>query len=429
MGRPLFGLTRWVIVRNLRPVLLGGLLFGCAARLPRDFGDLPADRTVLAEDPDLAHLVIDGGPTTVEALIRKRNAGYATPPDPTPRLAALAAAYAPPEGGTSLSVLTYNVAFLDVRFLGTHVKSPHLEVRRDHLVATLFASHDVLLLQEVWSWESAVALGLAAEKAGYAWYAGEEVGHAEHGLFVAVRRSLLADGDAVTPGDCSETRYDAARPGEFWPGPNIRRGFLACTFGLRGTETVITVVDNHATSFPTYTRQRELQARQVGAFVAGRPPAEVVILGGDLNSGPYYPADTWTLPNGKTQGGWLRNAVAYSLWLHYGDMVDVFALANGGGADRRAADVLPTAAGISYCDKTEHIAFTGTDCNLLYQEQYGGTEYPARLDHLMVHDPGGRVAVDGARIVFTERLDLGVGSPIEASDHYGVEARLRVTPP
>jgi len=418
-----------VVGRRWVPLLLLGA--GCAARLPRDLGDLPADRVSLAEDPDLAHLAQEGRDWTVEDLIRSKRASFSSAPDPSARLADLARSAVVHEEGVELRVLSWNLAFLDVRYLGIHVVSPHLEVRRDHLVKTLFGAHDVYLLQEVWSWDSAMLLGEAAEAAGYAWYAGDAQGHSEHGLFIAVRKDRI---DAAGAQFQAQDRYDAARPGEFWPGPGVRRGYLTWDLQLAGTSTRMVLVDNHATSYPKYTRQRELQARQVGKVVSALPRETVAIVGGDLNSGPYYPEDRWTTPDGEVFDGWWRNAVAYSLWLHYGDLVDMFALANGGGADRVTADLVPPTpypAGAPYgdpgvCPRLGHVAFTGTDCNSLYDQQYGGTEFPARLDHLFLRDPSGRASVRNAKIIGVETLDLGTGGRIEASDHYAVEATFRI---
>ena len=80
-----------------------------------------------------------------------------------------------------------------------------------------------------------------------------------------------------------------------------------------------------------------------------------------------------------------------------------------------------------WCDRTPTTTFTATDCNSLYFDQYAGTEYPARLDHLFARDPAGRIVATSSKIVFTDKLTFG-DVEREPSDHFGVLAELVVTP-
>ena len=74
--------------------------------------------------------------------------------------------------------------------------------------------------------------------------------------------------------------------------------------------------------------------------------------------------------------------------------------------------------------------FTATDCNSLYMKQYAGTEPPARLDHLLAHDPGGRIHALSTSVVLTEpeAVDVG-GCKVELSDHYGLLVDVYAAPP
>jgi hypothetical protein len=69
--------------------------------------------------------------------------------------------------------------------------------------------------------------------------------------------------------------------------------------------------------------------------------------------------------------------------------------------------------------------FTGTDCNRLYFDSYGGTEYPARLDHLFLRAPTDVVGVATTGLSYVNAETIR-GHTHELSDHYGVHAELRI---
>jgi hypothetical protein len=424
--------------RRLAAVALLLGLGGCRASWPGDLGALPADQARVSESEDLAWLepaleAQDG--LTVAELVRGRKVRWVAPPDPQPRFEAAVQAHQalpPLDDPVRLEILTYNVALLDRPYAGTRVTSPYIAERRPWLLDHVFETGaDIVLLQEVWEWEDAEAFGAAAEARGFAWTAGTPERHGEHGLFLAVRADRIAEGTVPT---ATETRFEAQRTLEWWPGPGVRRGWLAFTFELASTDRTIHVLDVHATSFPRFARVRDLQARQVGLALEALPDPDIVLLGGDLNAGPYYDRDTWTLPGGRAIDGWWRNALAWGLWQHYGDLTDLVMLA--GMADdvevgRTVPDLVDADPSIPFGDEgycQDHLPHrvTGTDCNHLYFLQYGGTEFPARLDHLMLRDRAGAVRVREAGLVFTDRLDLGADEPIEPSDHYGVRAVLDI---
>lgn len=413
------------------------LVGACRASWPRDLGALPEDTTVVAHDPDLAYLaraVEADGEITVERLMRERRVTWTSAPDPTPVLNRMATAHAalpPLDDAVPLDVLVYNVALLDRTYAGTRVTSPFIAERLPWLETTLFdAEHDVILLQEVWSRADAERLGRAAVDAGYAWTAGSPDRHEEHGLFLAVRA------DQIVPGSlqATEVRFTAQRTLEWWPGPGIRRGFLVASFDLAATEQTVHAIDLHATSFPQFSRVRDLQARQVGRFLDHLPARDLVLVGGDFNAGPFYADDVWVDPTGRAQNGWWANARTWALWQHYGDLQDTFALAGlardvergRGLPEPTMADPTRPLGAEGPCAATPHDTHTGTDCNRLYAMQYGGTQFPARLDHLMIRDRDRLARVRAARIVHTDRMELGAPEPIEGSDHYGLRVRLDV---
>ena len=292
------------------------------------------------------------------------------------------------------------------------------------------ADYDVLLLQEVWEWDDLLSLQVEGARHGYVVYGGTASLHDEHGLAIAVREDVI---DWTAPQEQAEQQFSAQRKLEYWPGPSVKRGWLTWSFTLSGTSQRIHLYDIHATSFVSFWLQRELQARQVGSEVASLPEEDVVILGGDLNSGPYYHVDVWTDGAGEPVPEWWRNATAYGLWLHYGEMYDVLNAVREPEDVRLGATIPMEHAGyltepygqVAWCDEVAGTVFTATDCNSLYFQSYAGTEFPARLDHIFVRDPGAVVRVQSAGMAMTEEHEFETGT-FEVSDHFALEAVLQI---
>ena len=78
-----------------------------------------------------------------------------------------------------------------------------------------------------------------------------------------------------------------------------------------------------------------------------------------------------------------------------------------------------------WCDEVAGTVFSATDCNTLYYQSYGGTEFPARLDHVFIRDPSAVVRVKSAGLVMDEPMTFETGT-FELSDHYGVETILEI---
>lgn len=425
-------------MRTLPLLLLLAPLAACS-RFPKGFGDDPKDQALIDGIPVLQHLadaLDDPSDVDVATLIEKeKKYRYTSAPDPSAWIDETFEAHQdlPPlaPGAVPLRVLTYNTGLLSRKYLGTEVEVPHITKRRDRFAEELFtAGYDILLLQEVWEWEDVQRLADAAPDHGYVVYGGTEELHPEHGLAIAVREAII---DPAFDQDHSEQQFFAQRKLEYNPGPKVRRGWITWSFRVAGTDTTLHLYDLHATSYVQFWQKRDLQAREVGLEVSARPDTDVVLLGGDLNSGPYYDDDIWVDGEGKKVKEWWRNASAWALWQYYGEMYDVHGAAapledvelgrtvpmdSDGYLDEPYGDE-------SWCDTTPVTTFTGTDCNSLYFEQYAGTEFPARLDHLMARDPEAHLRVDDSWLEFVDPLEFSDGT-YELSDHYGLGAALRL---
>jgi len=407
-------------------------VMGCAMGLPRDLGDVVGDEVRLQEVDALRHL--HDASTRSDAIVKDAFRGSTLrmqeAPDPSAYLEALAAEHSglpALQETVPLTVLTYNVALLRRTYLGVLVESPHMDARRDVLGEVFDLGYDVLLLQEVWNDEDVETLQAAARARGYVTWSGTPRLHENHGLMMAARATVVTGEVAVDEGV-----YRSQRKLEYWPGPNVRRGWLSMSFQLAGTSQRLTFYDTHATSFPEFWKVRNGQARELGRI--SRDAQGVVILGGDLNSGPYYPNDQWLDGSGSVVRDWWANATAWGLWQHYGDLKDMAALSGQADDIRWMRSVPDDWTGYlrepygdaSWCEGASKSLISGSDCNSLYHEQYAGTEYPSRLDHLMLRDAASHVRVTSVEMILQDRTVPVGEQKVELSDHYGVVANLLV---
>jgi endonuclease/exonuclease/phosphatase family metal-dependent hydrolase len=416
---------------------------------PLGFDD--ADGFSLADSPNTLHLadaLEQGGSLTFRDLFEKADAlTFTSRPDPTALLIGTNTLddNRSVAGRQRLTVLSYNVALLDVSLFGfvPYSQTPDLEERRRVLPGRIFATgHDIILLQEVWDPRDVDEFTRRGREAGYLGFAQGRFDYND-GLITFIKRDILAGGST------QRLNFDhyAAQDGlEFFPGPGIRRGWLAVRF-IHATLGPIAAFNTHMQAWPENWFGRMSQSRELG-IQAERASQEIqaeegrvplLIAGGDFNSGPYYKEAAWKLPGGGEETTWFHNTLSYATLLTYGDMVDLAIM--GRPAADATADVLLgntvvndadrateiPGADAGWCDRTPHTTFTASDCNSLYFDQYAGTEYPARLDHIFARDPAGRIVVTDSRVVFTEKERFGAVTR-EPSDHYGVLVDLLVRP-
>jgi endonuclease/exonuclease/phosphatase family metal-dependent hydrolase len=413
-----------------------------------DLGDVPlggddTDDFPLRDPPPLQHIAaaLDGGSDLkVRDLIEKGDSlVFSTAPNPTTLLTSTntlddTRARA---GRAPVSVLSYNVALLDVDLFGIipYAESPDLERRRNALPGLIFSTGaDIVLLQEVWLEEDVEGFSRRGEALGYRPFVHERSGHND-GLITFIREDVIAGG---TTTELTFASYGSQVGTEYFPGPGIARGWLGVRFVHRDVGP-LHVYNTHMQAFPENWLGRVKQARELGIILrtAVEGTDDVLVIGGDFNSGPYYARAEWTAPDGAVSDRWFHNAIAYPVLLTYGDLVDAAIMgrpANDAIADvtlgntvvntpETALEIPGAEAG--WCERTPHTTFTASDCNALYFRQYAGTEYPARLDHVFINDSD-RVVVADSRIVFTAPETFG-DLVIEPSDHYGVRVDLLIS--
>jgi endonuclease/exonuclease/phosphatase family metal-dependent hydrolase len=422
-------------MRALPAVL--ALATGCGSQL----GTQPEDDAALDDVPALHHVrnaLADARGMTVQDLFKDRLLKFRTAPDPSARLADLLAQNATRarDGATRLAVLTYNVALLQARPFGlvTYAESPELQARRVVIPQLVMeAGYDVVFLQEVWLGADVDRFKDQAPAHGFRVFTSDR-GTSTDGLVVLVREAVVAPG---TEPDVEGVAYLEQDPKENIPGVQVKRGYLRVSLDVVGAGRVH-LFNTHAQAFPDQWKNRMFQARALG--LAMRDAAgdhDIALAGGDMNSGPYYRDDGWRPPSGQPQKDWWRNAVAWALLQHYGAAVDLFAMGQPAqdvslgitvvnDPDRSAS--IPGASP-GWCAHTPDVVFTATDCNPLYFRQYAGTEYPARLDHLLARDQAGRVRVVSSGLRFTEPRDWGDAGVFPVSDHYAVQATLLIAAP
>lgn len=411
-------------------------LLGCGRSVPA-IGEVEADRVAWAGLPVFAHYqgALSGASSVGELITNPLS--FSARPAPRALLQAQRASNPPAaRGAVPLSVLSYNVALLDVSLFGfvPFTATPHLEARRALLPNAIFSQgYDVIGLQELWSPGDFARFRAAAQAAGY-WLVGSSRDGFTDGLALAVKRALSAG-----PSSVWFEHYSENSANEFFPAPGFSRGFLAAHFDSPSLGSTVVYV-THTAAFPDAYQLRMRHARELGLDVRARVRSdELLLLLGDFNAAPYYRADTWALPDGRQQGGWYANTLSYPMILHYTGASDL-ALRGRSASDLdldiTASDAVPSNPSralsvpfgdASYCASAPREAFSATDCNRLYFDQYAGTEFPARLDYVFGRDGAQRLHVAESRLAFTDPVAYdGVMGPL--SDHYGQLVRLLVAP-
>lgn len=430
------------------PLVASVASVGCSNLGGVGLGGDDTDSFKLADAAATAHFqdALDDGDSLTFQQVFERGDGitFSGKPDPSAFLRATNAVDddRDRQGRAPLTVLTYNVAMLDVNLFGfvPYAETPELETRRQTSPALIFARDaDVVLLQEVWLDEDVEEFLRTGEEFGYRGFVHERSGHND-GLVTFIKESAIAGGTTTA---LDFAAYGSQNTQEYFPGPGIARGWMSVRF-IHAEIGAIRVYNTHMQAFSNNWMGRMKQGREIGIIMRTvleeeGTPDDISLIGGDFNAGPYYKSAEWELPDGAKEDRWFHNTFSYSTMLTYGELVDL-AIA-GRPAEDAIADVTlgdtvvndaATALQIpgareGWCSDTPSSTFTATDCNTLYFDQYAGTEFPARLDHIFGHDPDGRIVASSSEIVFVEPAPFG-GTVVEVSDHYGVEVDLLITP-
>lgn len=408
------------------------LLLTHCAQTTTELGAAPQDDVLLRDAPEFAHYLgtLEGAEELRVRDLFTRELRFTGAPTPTALLQSQQAGNpAPAANARTLRILDYNVALLDAKLFGLipYTATPDLDTRAPILFDLVLAEgFDIVAMQEVWRVQDVDRLRDAAEKAGY-WVAVSDRSGMTDGLAIAVKKSLSPE-----PTEVGGESYDVPASGlEFFPAPGLNRAFMWTKFEVEGLGTVV-VYDTHASAFPESYPDRMSNVRQLGLHLRNNTTDDqLVFLGGDMNGAPYYRKNDWTQPDGSSQEVWFANTLSYPLALHYGGLVD---LGIRGRASAEAAidditygDQVPDTLDATYCASAPKTVFTATDCNALYEEQYAGTEFPARIDFVFAKDPKGRVHVSEQSFAFVNDVEYaGKSGPL--SDHYGQAVTVHVAP-
>jgi len=368
------------------------------------------------------------------SLVNNRQSPFgATPrlmPDPSAYLQRLSAENATREvaNGVSLSVLTYNVAQLNVRVGGMPVRvSPYRLERLPRLIAEVFAlDADIVLLQELWTHDSLSAFVNAGRRCGYiashsprgGWPGALGFGDRGYtdGLLTLIKQHLVSDSRPPI----SRSLVYSEQVFKEYLFANIRRGAHSVTFGHRLLGD-IQVTNTHAQAFPSAFAIRMRQMRELGIWSrAIAKPATIRIAGGDENAGPFYAHDELITPSGDPVGGWFDNSMSWAIGQVYFAGHDAVAM---GRQPRDATDDIAATTDPDIAARTH----TATDENPLYRMQYEGLELPARLDHIKI-SRSDRIRVIRSAVLANDLIKLASGATTTTSDHRPVMVWLDVSP-
>lgn len=413
------------------------------AGAPPALGSAAGDNVPLAQSPMLAHFGRALGTTanaTAGDFMRKRKLEFATRPDPKD---ALAETRAPQDQATlqnpvELSVMTYNVALLDVKpyqrqlnhlvseslsdrlanglgqLLGAKLQSPNLDKRREVLPDRIFSTgRDVILLQEVWNPEDVVRFSDAAKDRGYIAFVGPRTQHPDgdkgynDGLMTFIKRSVIEEGTPIGEHKRAYTEQDAqeGRVG------SVKRGYQKVSFTHK-TLGAVSLFNTHLQAYPDKWRERRAQTRELGLAMSGAKDDGLVVAGGDLNAGPYYAHDSHSTGRFSGVSGYHANAMSHFALLHYSGASDAALMG------RPVEDVQRDIS--SMHEETPRFGWphTATETNGLYRGQYDEISSSrtdgVRMDHILGI---GSFQAKDTKLLFTE-VDPRAGT--ELSDHYGV---------
>ena len=389
---------------------------GCGSAVP-EVGKHDRDNVKLTDASSLGHVqeALSGGTDLAVAdLFDPKKIAFDAAPDPS--------------------------ALLDAKIFGfiDWSQSPNLTERQEELPDLILAEdYDILMLQEVWLDEDVTRFTEAGEAAGYLVQVGPRDDYND-GCLTMVRKDLVKDGSFLSADGVPYAEGDGL---EYFPGPGIKRGFIHLSFEHPSLGK-FHIYNTHMMPWWYNWGVRMAEAREVSLHVLAHAADEdVVFLGGDMNAGSYYDSDVWTTGEQEETTGWWANTISYPLFAHYGDFLDLIQMGRSG--DDILLDVTEGKSVINapdqslevpggdedWCAAHNAVNFTASDCNKLYFDQYAGTEFPSRMDHLFVRDLGKRVHVASSSIVFTERMKFGsLEEATEPSDHLGVAASVTVNP-
>ena len=438
MRRKMLGIA---ILLALSLMVLGLYALGPKSERLYAPGAVATDNVPLTQSIPLRHLasVLENKDIRKARDLIEQTPSFARAPNPEALLATMQAMNPPAtEEAVGLRVMTWNVAFLDYYVGPKHwAWSPYMDVRRGGVLQAAFSGgYDVVLLQEVWRKKERSRFAQAAEEAGY-WAVAPDKGY-QHGLMTFVKKSIAVN----KPDEVRVRPYGVQDKLEKVRVPGVKQALLRCWLRARFEHPElgpITLFNTHMQAFPSSWAARIEQARELGILASERPNEELVMVAGDMNAGPYYKSNDWTRMDGVTESVWFTNAVSYPVLLHYGELVDLSI--RGRSVEDALLDVSegrkvvndPKRARIEPalllgCGGLHNNAFTATDCNDLYRMQYGGTEAPARLDHILARDPQARIHTAAWKHRFTGLVTDTPDGKVELSDHAAVTVDLLIKP-
>ena len=149
------------------------------------------------------------------------------------------------------------------------MQMPKMTARRQ-----IFARHlveqdiDIWLLQELWEACDYHRLQATAQASGYRLFTALGESRSAHGLAILVRSDIISEQTAV---DITGAFYPYQYPLEYWPGPSIRRAWIAVSFIHRAWQRRITVFNTHLGLRPPELMDI-LGSKSSGRLVEENPP-------------------------------------------------------------------------------------------------------------------------------------------------------------
>jgi len=309
-----------------------------------------------------------------------------------------------------LSILTYNVALIDLKGPTIRVKSPFKKEREKLLPGHIFSTdHHVIQLQEVFEVSSSKFFTKEAKKYGYEAVTGHREDYTD-GLMTFIKKDIMEESSLTTRKDL----YKIQDLDEAFIGKEklaSKRGLLEVSFRHKRFGD-IHLFNTHNISQGDQAWARVQQMAELGEKVrlkANDKPGMLFITG-DLNATPVAKNNLSPM-----------NTVPHYTGLHL-SQTDDLVIQSKNSLDDALSELNPhpdeLLQGVNWKNTVDPVN------NNLYKRDYKEGSVTGRLDHIWGRFEKGNCKVIRGKSEFTKQVTLS-GGDSHLSDHFGVSVSIK----
>ena len=322
-----------------------------------------------------------------------------------------------------LNILSYNVSLQENK-IDSLIKNQIIEILPFIIFRNKF---DIILLQGIWAQKDINNFVQTAQTNGYIAFASDKE-YYNDGLISFVKSEIIDLNKLVL----YNQQPFLAQGLELYVDEQLAvGGYQSVSFEHKKIGN-LSFFNTQMDESPNNWANRIDQSKELGLQVnlLASKQSGLALVGGNINAAPYYKYDEWTDYNNNTTKNWYKNTLGYYALLYYGDLDDLFikgASKKNYLNDKKLFEHIsksPSKNNFDWCEKNNN--FTVSDCNSLYEKQYGGKHMPARVDHIFAHDKESKIYVKNRKLEFVDKVVLSCGLETELSSHYGISLNLEI---